>query len=101
MDERSSQHRPEFDISRTDFVSANPSITTDVLGGLHIVWTELETSGTTDIHSTFWDGQTYLTVNVSASETFGSTRPHVIADSLGMAHIVWEEKDDDYSAVEK
>ena len=92
----SSSEWPEFNISRTDSVSEDPSIATDAMGGLHIVWEELDVSGTTDVRYTFWNGQTLSAINVSASETFESTRPQIVVDSAARAHIVWEEQDDDY-----
>lgn len=87
-----------FNLSVTDTDSIDPSIATDSIGGVHVVWSEQETGGKPDVYYTFWKDQIWSTpINVSASEAFGSTRPQVIADSSGRAHIVWEEQDDDYA----
>jgi hypothetical protein len=83
----------EFNISQTESVSDEPSIAVDVAGGLHVVWAELETGGKTDVYYTFWDGQTLSKTNVSASEAFDSTKPQIVTDSVGMAHIVWQDRD--------
>ena len=85
---------PAVNMSDTEIDSADSSIATDSTGKIHIAWVERETNGTSEIYYTFWDGERLSTpINVSASETFGSTTPQIVADSDGKAHIVGQDQD--------
>ncbi|HPP62002.1 MAG TPA: phospholipase D-like domain-containing protein [Anaerolineales bacterium] len=88
-----------LNISGTDSNSTKPGIAVDSNGGIHVVWTEIDSGGVTEIYYKYRDGTgSWSTlINVSNSNTFDSNNAQVIADSNGKAHIVWEEQDDDYA----
>ncbi|MCC7290364.1 hypothetical protein IT417_03900 [bacterium] len=89
---------PVFNISDSELVSVDSSITVDTTGNIHMVWVERNTDILSDVYYSFWNNAEEektlsAPINISASPTFGSTTPQIITDSLGKAHIVWEERD--------
>lgn len=86
-------------ISQTESLSTEPSIAVDSANHLHIVWTELNSSGISDIYYKYQDeaGAWSSVVNVSKSNAFNSNNAQIITDSNGNAHIVWAEQDNDFS----
>lgn len=86
-------------ISQTESLSTEPSIAVDSANHLHIVWTELNSSGISDIYYKYQDeaGAWSSGVNVSKSNAFNSNNAQIITDSNGNAHIVWAEQDNDFS----
>lgn len=85
-------------ISQTTSHSKDPSIAVDSTNHLHIVWTELDSGGSSDIYYKYQDdtGVWSSAINVSNSN-LNSYIPQIITDSDGNAHIVWSEQDDDFS----
>jgi phosphatidylserine/phosphatidylglycerophosphate/cardiolipin synthase-like enzyme len=87
-----------LNISVTDANSTKPSIAVDSNGGIHVVWTEIDSGGVAEIYYKHRDGTGNWStpINVSNSSTFDSNDAQVAADGNGTAHIIWEEQDDDY-----
>ena len=70
-------------ISQTESLSTEPSIAVDSANHLHIVWTELNSSGISDIYYKYQDeaGAWSSVVNVSKSNAFNSNNAQIITNS--------------------
>lgn len=93
----------QVNVSDTEGESSKPQIATDENGNLHIVWRET-IDGNQEIFYTWIDvNQTIqsLPVNVSNSPSFDSQAPQLVVDSTGIAHIVWQETDNDHGMIMK
>lgn len=86
----------QVNISDTEGESFKPKIDTDNDGNLHMIWRET-INGKQEIFYTQMIGlaQT-MPVNVSNSPSFNSDSPQLVVDSTGVAHIVWQEQDNDH-----
>ncbi len=77
-------------LSNTATDSREPSIAVDKYGHIHVVWSEAVNNGPYEIYYIRWDGTGWSApINVSSSAVFNSTKPEVVADSTGTAHIIW------------
>lgn len=96
----------QADISYTTTQSSNPKIASDINGVEHFVWSENISGGKQEIYYS----QIYYNlipqnegviqsppVNVSNSSSFSSTSPQIVVDNTGVAHIVWQEEDNDHN----
>lgn len=89
----------QVNISDTEEESFKPKIAADNSGNIHIVWREL-VSGKQEIFYAWIDVDGTIQsfpVNVSESPSFNSDSPQLVVDSTGIAHIVWQEEDNDHS----
>lgn len=87
----------QVNVSNTTGESLEPKIAADANGILHLVWRETASGGKQEIFYSGIDGSTLSTpVNVSNSPSFNSDSPQVVVDSNGIAHIVWQEEDNDH-----
>lgn len=88
----------QVNISDTTEESVSPKIASDNNGILHFVWRETINAGSQEIFYSRIDGLTQsMPVNVSNSSPFNSFSPQVVVDSVGTAHIVWQEEDNDHA----
>lgn len=78
----------------------------DTNGVKHFVWSQQTATGTTDIFysrvfpvdpsSENGELTQSIPVNVSNSSSFSSSVPQIVVDSVGRAHIVWQEENNDH-----
>lgn len=86
----------QVNVSDTSEESFKPKIATDANGILHLVWRET-VNGNQEIFYAQMRGLIQsVPVNVSNSPLFDSDSPQLVVDSAGIAHIVWQEEDDDH-----
>lgn len=80
-------------------MSVDPDIGVDSAGNVHIIWRDYESnyigSGTdVDVFYRFWNATStnWHDIELASSEsTFFSTDPSLAMDSIGNAHIVWQD----------
>ncbi len=87
----------QVNISDTADESTNPKIATDNNGILHFVWRETVGGKQEIFYSRITGLAQSMPVNVSNSPSFNSDSPQIVADSIGTAHIVWQEEDNDHA----
>ena len=89
----------QVNISDTEGESFKPKIAADNAGNLHMIWRET-INGKQEIYYSWMDADKTtqsFPVNVSNSPSFNSDSPQLVVDSAGVAHIVWQEEDNDHA----